>query len=127
MSVIRASELAYAQLPGRRAADPLAGIDVPVSVRVVRIDPVDDRTPHRHPHSLEVVQVLAGRGLAWQEGSFTRIGVGDLVLIPAGDAHATLAVPGQTLELLCFFPHPQLRDNLEELDAPILRIPLREA
>jgi quercetin dioxygenase-like cupin family protein len=40
------------------------------------------------------------------------------VLIPAGVPHATIATGGE-LRLVCFFPHPDLARNTEELDGII--------
>jgi quercetin dioxygenase-like cupin family protein len=118
------SELAFRELPGRASADPLAllggGAAHGVAVRIVRMAAAPDRTPHRHPHSAEVVHVMAGRGTAWLEGARTAVGPGDTFVIPTGAAHATLPDLGETLELLCFFPHPDLGENIEELDGPAL-------
>ncbi|MFA9444268.1 cupin domain-containing protein [Egicoccus sp. AB-alg6-2] len=113
--------LEFRPLPGRDAADPFAAFPgVPVSVRQVRLYPDADRRPHRHPHSVEVVHVLSGTGTAWVDGGRTAVAPGDTFLVPAGAAHATLPDPGVELELLCFFPHPDLAANLEELDGPDL-------
>jgi quercetin dioxygenase-like cupin family protein len=117
MPVIRSAALSFAQLPGRASADPLA--DGPVtgsSVRVVRIAP-GPRTPHRHPHSSEVVYVVAGTGVAWEDGHRTAVAAGDLIAIPAGVPHATIA-DDEDLQLVCFFPHPDLSGNVEELTEP---------
>ncbi|MPZ87663.1 MAG: cupin domain-containing protein [Nitriliruptorales bacterium] len=119
--VRRAAELVFQELPGRRSADPLAP-DPPVamSVRVVELSPGRDRTPHRHPHSEEAVYVLAGRGRVWAAGGTTSVSAGDLVVVPRATPHATLPDLGVTMRLLCVFPHPDLRENLEELGGPAL-------
>jgi quercetin dioxygenase-like cupin family protein len=115
------ADLRFVDLPGRRSADPFAAARRPdVSVRIVRLEHDPHRRPHRHPHSSEVVHVLSGEGEAWQAGERTRVGRGDTLAIPAGVPHATLPLPGSHLELVCFFPHPDLQDNLEELDGPEL-------
>lgn len=113
--------LRFSRLPGRESADPLpeAGA-LGVSVRIVRLQPGTPRRPHVHPHSCEVVHVLAGAGEAWVDGRRHPVRQGDTFVIPAGAAHATLPDPGATLELLCVFPHPDLGANLEELDEPEL-------
>lgn len=113
-------ELRFVELPGRRSADPLAGLGADVSVRIVRLEYGSRRRPHRHPLTCEVVHVVAGHGEAWQAGERTAVAAGDTLLIPAGVPHATLPAPGSTLELVCFFPHPDLRANLEELPGPAL-------
>ncbi len=123
MYIVRRELLRFADLPGRISADPFADVDADVSVRIVRIAPVDVRRPHRHPHSAEVVHILSGTGSAWQDGTRHPVGPGDTILVPQGVAHATLADPGSELEMLCFFAHPQLSENIEELDGPELTTP----
>jgi quercetin dioxygenase-like cupin family protein len=118
MTVVRRADLDFRELPGRWSADPFAGAGAPVSVRVVRIAPGVGRSPHRHPHSCEVVHVVAGGGVAWLDGKTAEVAAGDVILVPAGMPHATIAV-GDELHLVCFFPHPDLAANLEELDGVI--------
>jgi quercetin dioxygenase-like cupin family protein len=118
MTVRRGSDLGFQQLPGRWSADPFADDETPVSVRLVRIAPGVDRSPHRHPHSCEVVYVVEGTGVMWRDGTTIDVAAGDIVLIPAGMPHATIAIGGQ-LRLVCFFPHPDLARNTEELNGII--------
>jgi quercetin dioxygenase-like cupin family protein len=117
MPVVHSSALQFTQLSGREAADPLPrDLLSDGSVRVVRVPP-GPRTPHRHPRSSEVVYVVAGTGVAWEDGRRTWVAAGDLLAIPAGVPHATVAgVDG--LLLVCFFPHPDLDNNTQELAEP---------
>jgi quercetin dioxygenase-like cupin family protein len=116
--VVPAAALRFAELPGRRSADPLPpGLAAGCSTRVVRIAP-GARTPHRHPHSAEVVYVVEGTGTAWEDDVPTAVHPGDLVVIPPGVPHATVATGPAELVLICFFPHADLTANLEELPAP---------
>lgn len=108
--------LRFEPLPGRVAADPLRGCDTASSLRIVRLDAGSSRRAHRHPHSEEIVYVHAGHGTAFIDGTPHRIGPGDVVHIPVGAAHGTIPDAGEHVELICFFPHPQLSDNLEETD-----------
>ena len=62
MAVVGSDSLDFVQMPGRRSADPLAGIEVGCSLRIVEMTPDPDRRAHRHPHSEEVVVVLEGSG-----------------------------------------------------------------
>lgn len=118
MTVITSSSLRFAQLPGRASADPLAAVeadvDVASSVRVVRLVRTDMRRAHVHPRSEEIVYVAAGSGTVWIDGGCERVAAGDVVHIPAGAPHATLPDAGSTVELVCFFPHPDLAANLTE-------------
>jgi len=117
--VVRAAALVFHDLPGRRAADPLpddAGTEA--SVRVVRITP-GPRRPHMHPHSAEVVYVAEGTGTAWEGDIATHVSAGDLVIVPRGVPHATVATGQDDLVLVCFFPHPDLPSNILELSGPV--------
>lgn len=119
MPVYRGGDLPYADLPGRMSADPFPpGVAGECSVRLVRI-PSGPRTPHRHPHSCEVVYVAAGTGRVWEGDRSAPVAAGDVVLIPRGTPHATVCTGGSGLVLVCFFPHPDLARNLEELTGPV--------
>jgi quercetin dioxygenase-like cupin family protein len=120
MTVVPARALVFDELPGRASANPFPGMDSEaMSVRLVRVVAGGGRTPHRHPESAEAIYVVRGRGQLWEEGSLRPVAAGDCALIPRGVAHATVPDPGNSMELVCFFPHPDLRANLEELDGPI--------
>jgi quercetin dioxygenase-like cupin family protein len=64
------------------------------------------------------VYVVDGIGTAWEGDVATAVAAGDVVLIAAGTPHATVASAGSELVLVCFFPHPDLAANLEELAGP---------
>lgn len=118
MPVVPAGSLDFTALPGRLSADPLPpGLAAGCSARVVRIAP-GARTPHVHPRSAEVVYVVDGTGTAWEDDVPTRVGPGDLVVVPSGVPHATVAAGPGDLVLVCFFPHPDLAANIEELTGP---------
>lgn len=119
MPVFPGRDLHFAEVPGRLSANPLPpGIADPCSVRMVRVVP-GARTPHRHPHSSEVVYVVEGQGRYWEADVATDVTAGDLVVVPPGVPHATVCTRGSSLVLVCFFPHPSLADNLEELAGPV--------
>lgn len=119
MPVVPLTAIAFTALPGRASGDPLVGLDADgCSVRVVRVAP-GPRTPHLHPDSIEVIYVVAGTGEHWQGDTATPVGPGDVVLVPRGVPHASVATGGRDLELVCFFPHPDLAANTEELPAPV--------
>ncbi len=119
MPVVPAGSFDFAQLPGRLSADPLPpGLAAGCSVRVVRIAP-GPRTPHLHPHSAEVCYVAEGTGTAWEDDVPTPVGPGDLCVVPPGVPHATVAAGTSNLVLVCFFPHADLRANIEELAGPV--------
>jgi quercetin dioxygenase-like cupin family protein len=113
--------LRYERLPGRGSADPLAHANPDgFCMRVVVVEGTGRRTPHRHPRSQEAIYVARGRGVLWEDGTARVFASGDCALIEPGVAHATIAEPGTSMELVCFFPLPDLKGNIEELEAPIL-------
>lgn len=119
MRLTRADEAAFRQLPGRLSANPLDGVGLgELSVRFARLSS-GPRAPHRHPASVEVIYVVEGEGICWQDGATARVGPGDVVLVPAGVPHATIPNDGTEMLLYCVFPVADLAGNIEELDGEI--------
>jgi quercetin dioxygenase-like cupin family protein len=119
MHLTRADQSHFRQLPGRRSADPLAGLDVGrLSMRFARLTP-GPRNPHLHPGCVEVIYVVEGRGTAWLAGETTPVRAGDLFVVPAGVAHATLPDQGTEMLVLCVFPVDDLAANTVELDGEV--------
>lgn len=112
MTVVGHADLRFEQLAGRTSADPLAGMGAASSVRIVRLRATPDRRAHVHPRSEEIVYVIAGSGSVWIDGVTEPVEAGDVIRIPPGAAHAT--VPDADMELVCFFPDPDLASNSTE-------------
>lgn len=123
VTVVPASGLEFVNLPGRESADPFrpqAGVvDLGLSLRVVRMVHDPSRSAHVHAHSAEVVYVVDGVGTLWADGERYRLQAGTTALVPAGTPHATLPDPGTGMLLVCFFPHPDLAANIQELGGPL--------
>lgn len=118
MPHISTDDVTFAQLAGRLSANPFPDLLNDTTVRVVRVPP-GPRTPHRHPRSSEIVYVAQGGGTAWEDGRRTDVTAGDLLAIPPGVPHATVAGDDGLL-LVCFFPDADLASNLEELSEPLV-------
>ncbi|HEU5112210.1 MAG TPA: cupin domain-containing protein [Acidimicrobiia bacterium] len=117
MTVVGPGELEFRDFPGRTTADPFRAAGQGAStVRQVIIEHVPSRSPHRHPHSEEIVYVVAGRGRLWVDGVVHSVGPGSWYRIPIGTPHATMADPNERMSLVCFFPHDDFASNIEELD-----------
>jgi quercetin dioxygenase-like cupin family protein len=117
VTVVGPDELRFREFPGRTTADPFKTAGQGEStLREVVIEHVSSRSPHLHPQSEEIVYVVAGRGRVWLDGVFHPVGPGSWYRIPKGIPHATLADPGERLSLVCFFPHDDFANNIEELD-----------
>ncbi len=108
----------FTQLAGRTSADPLPAGAGPCSMRVVRVPP-GPRTPHRHPHSVELMYVAQGSGRTWEHDEMSAITAGDVIVVAQGAPHQTVNDGPGELVLVCFFPHPDLRANTEELEGPV--------
>ena len=121
MTVRRPSDVEFLELPGRSSGDPLIGLEAESSLRLARPERTASRRAHVHPHSEEVIYVKAGSGAIYIEGQLHRVHPGDTVHVPAGAAHATIPDEGDAMELVCFFPHPSLRDNLLETDIDVMK------
>lgn len=114
MTVSRSAEHEYQRLPGRRSADPLPGATEASSIRIVEVDPAARRTAHLHPFSEEIIYVASGEGNVYVDGRLTHVRAGDVIHIPSGTPHATIPTPQSAMRLVCFFPHSDLTQNLEE-------------
>lgn len=112
MTVVARADLMFTPLDGRRSADPLVGLRADSSVRVVRLRRTGGRRAHLHPRSEEVIYVAAGTGHVWIDGRRSPVAAGDVVHVPRGAVHATVPDRGSDMELVCFFPHPDLSVNL---------------
>ena len=119
MTVVPSGSLDYDDLPGRRSANPFTDTVGGSSVRVVELERTAGRTAHRHPHSEEIVFVESGSGHVWLDGRRLSVSPGDLVRVPPGTAHATVPDEGVRMRLVCFFPHPDLTQNIEDTDISV--------
>ena len=120
MTVVGQDELRFRDFPGRTTSDPFKEAGQGAStVRQVFIEYVPSRSPHLHPKSEEIVYVVAGTGRVWLDGVVHSVGPGSWYRIPAMTPHATMADRGERLSLVCFFPHNDFPNNIEELDIVI--------
>lgn len=81
------------------------------TLRIVEIDPlkdVGDRHPHHHEHMDEVIFVLSGTGIAWEEGETFEVNAEDTVLFPRGRRHMIANPTDEPLRLACFFADPDI-------------------
>lgn len=119
MTVRPRAQFEFKDLPGRQAADPLEDVASASSLRIVQMLRTPGRRAHVHPHSEEVVVVAAGHGHAFIDGEWFAVATGDVVRIPAGVPHATVPDEHTQMELVCFFPHPNLSKNIEDTDIEV--------
>ncbi len=118
--IVPREETRIHRLPGRVSRDPFPDVsETELTMRIVRVES-KRRTPHLHPKSQEAIYVVEGRGLLWSSGITRPIRAGDSILIDRGVPHATISDPGTELELVCFWPHPDLDANTEEFEDVII-------
>ena len=116
MTVVGPGELEFRDFPGRTTSDPFRRAGQGEStVRQVVIEHVSSRSPHLHPQSEEIVFVVSGTGQVWLDGTFHPVGPGSWYRIPKNTPHATMADSGERMSLVCFFPHDDFANNIEEL------------
>ena len=117
------------QQASRRAGRPQRGLDQPrrrdrhrgVGLRRIEIDPGKRSTPaHVHGAEEEIVYVLGGSGLSWQEGETFALAPGDCVVhLPASSAH-TLIAGDDGLDVLIFGTRVAGRDRLAAAGARVV-------
>jgi quercetin dioxygenase-like cupin family protein len=116
MTVIASKSLRFDALPARVSANPLRDLGAASSMRIVKLDSSQTRRTHLHPNSEEVIYVRSGHATVFVDGTPHPVGPGDVIHIPTGASHATIPDVGEEVELICFFPHPELADNYQETD-----------
>ena len=113
--VIALSDAIAMELPGRRAREIVgAKVDAASStLRLVEIEPEKPGAPRRGPHVHhgfeECIHVLAGQGVTRTDDGDYPVTVGDTVLVPSDQRHATYNTGSIVLKLLCFFPVNDIR------------------
>lgn len=89
-----------------------------VTVRYVEIDPPGPLDPprpmHRHRGVEEVIWIVAGSGLFETPGGQHAVAAGQVVYVPADEAHVTRNQGTGTMRLICFFPHHDIAAQTEE-------------
>ena len=106
-------------LPGRVSTELFAGGDgAACTVRRVRIPPTteQERGFHVHRGCEEILYVLSGRGCVRTPGATLAVETGDAVRIPPDVPHFTVPLDGE-IELLAFFPYPNIASITTEWDA----------
>ena len=76
-------------------------------------------TPTVTPRARRSSSWPSGSGAVWLDGTFHLLSTGSWVRIPRGVPHATVTTDPDGITLACFFPHPDLDSNLDELDIAV--------
>lgn len=66
-------------------------------------DPEQQHRPHTHPWEHEVF-VIEGNGAVWDGNEKRGVGEGDVIYIPAGEAHTLINSGDTVLRFICCIP-----------------------
>lgn len=75
-----------------------------VTFNYIRYAPHAEFPQHLHDHSEDVFLVLEGSGFFKEGGKLTPIGPGDVVFVPPGEVHGTIAGPEGMVVISCQGP-----------------------
>lgn len=118
--VFSQSEAKRLDLPGRKSMELVSGASGTSSATVrlveIAVPAAGDAPRARHSHKdfEECIYVLSGQGETSAESGEHRIHSGDLLWIPAGEAHVTRNTGMEPLVLLCFFPSADVSAGTSE-------------
>lgn len=73
------------------------------------------RTMHLHHGVEEIIWVVGGEGVFETPAGRFPVRSGDVIQVPADEPHVTRNVTSEPLRLLCFFPHPDVGRQTENL------------
>ena len=107
-------------LPGRTALEIVSGEDGASGITLRKVEipvpsPGDSpRSRHVHNDFEECIYVLAGEAMTEADSGNYALKVGDAIVIPAGEKHATRNTGTEPLVLLCFFPVGDIKRGTAE-------------
>ena len=70
------------------------------------VPPGQTISPHRHPHSEEVLFIHAGTGTAWLDGKQAKIGPGTIIFMPPNTGVRLTNDGGRPISLVAIFSRP---------------------
>ena len=83
--------------------------DVPVGQRI---------SPHRHPHSEEILFIHAGTGTAWLDGNEAKVGPGTIIFMPANTGVRLTNDGKQPIKLMAVFSRPGFDKYQRDISVP---------
>lgn len=125
MKIIHESDVPEVEQPGRLMrwlVSPDALVANNLSFCVIRVQPGETVRPaHSHPHSEELVYILAGEGEVMIEGEVGEVRAGTAVLLEQGKVHMLRNTGTEEMKAACFFAPATSLDNyrvFEEIQFP---------
>lgn len=110
MNLVRESEIAEIDLPGRKLRwlfHPDGHVAKHCSMNVVVIRPGETVSPaHSHPNGEEIIYVVSGGGQVLVDGEVSALSEGSAVLFSQGSVHMVRNNGTKPLKLACFFAPP---------------------
>ena len=75
-------------------------------------------SPHRHPHSEEILFIHAGTGTAWLEGKEAKVGPGTIIFMPPNTGVRLTNDGKQPLSLMAVFSRPGFDKYQRDISVP---------
>jgi mannose-6-phosphate isomerase-like protein (cupin superfamily) len=75
-------------------------------------------SPHRHPHSEEVLFIHAGTGTAWLDGKEAKIGPGTIIFMPVNTGVRLTNDGKQPISLVAIFSRPGFDKYQRDISVP---------
>lgn len=75
-------------------------------------------SPHRHPHSEEVLFIHAGTGTAWLDGKEAKVGPGTIIFMPLNTGVRLSNDGKQPLSLMAVFSRPGFDKYQRDISVP---------
>jgi quercetin dioxygenase-like cupin family protein len=75
-------------------------------------------SPHRHPHSEEILFIHAGTGTAWLDGKEAKVGPGTIIFMPPNTGVRLTNVGPQPISLMAVFSRPGFDKYQRDISVP---------
>jgi mannose-6-phosphate isomerase-like protein (cupin superfamily) len=76
-------------------------------------------SPHRHPHSEEVLFIHAGTGTAWLDGKEAKIGPGTIIFMPVNTGVRLTNDGKEPISLVAIFSRPGFDKYQRDISVPV--------
>ena len=75
-------------------------------------------SPHRHPHSEEILFIHAGTGTAWLDGKEAKVGPGTIIFMPPNTGARLTNDGKQPISLMAVFSRPGFDKYQRDISVP---------
>jgi quercetin dioxygenase-like cupin family protein len=82
------------------------------------VPPGQTISPHRHPHSEEILFIHAGTGTAWLDGKEAKLGPGTIIFMPPNTGVRLTNDGDKPISLVAIFSRPGFDKYLRDISVP---------